>query len=72
MKIVVNINDEEQRKFIEGLLGETREQFAKSFRELAKNCNSKKDHRKFVSNWVSLAELTYRKNVITEKKGGEV
>ena len=70
MKTVVNIT-EEQRQFLEGLLTETREQSARSFRELANNCNSKKDHRKLVAYWSAIADIAFCKNIIVEAKEDE-
>lgn len=70
MKTVVYIT-EEQRQFLEGLLAETREQFARSFRELANNCSSKKDHRKLVAYWSTIADLAFCKNIIVEDRTDE-
>ena len=77
MKIVINLNEEEQQ-FIRGLLSDTREQFAQAFRDLAKS-ESVKGKRKFASDWISLAELAFCKNIIVEdrtdgeeQKGGSV
>lgn len=70
MKTVVYIT-EEQRQFLEELLTETREQFARSFRELANNCNSKKDHRKLVAYWSTVADIAFCKNIIVGEKEAE-
>lgn len=70
MKAVVNMS-QEQRQFLKGLLSDTKENFKKAFLDLA-NSPSKKDQRKFVAYWTTLAELACRKNVYTDKeqKGG--
>ena len=68
MKYVVRMS-EEQRLFIEGLLSETREQFAQSFRQIAAS-TTQKGCRKFAAYWLTLAELAFRKNVVTDEEGG--
>jgi hypothetical protein len=61
--------NEEDRQFIVGLLRETREDFRRTFNELAKS-GTKKDKRKFASYWCNLAELAYKQPEPEEKKGG--
>ncbi len=69
MKTVVNISDE-QREFIKGILNESREQFKKSFLEMACS-DSPKRRDKFVAHYTLLAELAYIQSKETQRKGGE-
>ncbi len=59
MKYVVRMS-EEQRQFIVALLSETKDDFVRAFRDLAKS-GSIKGKRKFASDWISLAELAFAK-----------
>ena len=77
MKTVSNMS-EEQRQFIAALLSDTKDDFVRAFRDLAKS-ESVKGKRKFASDWISLAELAFCKNIIVEdrtdgeeQKGGKV
>lgn len=58
MKAVITLNDE-LRQSIELLLEDTQHEFEKSFRELSVS-KSTKDKRRFVSYWLTLAELITR------------
>ena len=59
------------RKFIIGLLSETKDDFVRAFRDLSKSC-SVNGKRKFASDWISLAELAFskvEKEDVEEKRG---
>ena len=68
MKTVVNLS-EDDRKFIEGLLNDTKDDFARAFREIAKS-ETLKGKRKLVSHWLQLAELLHAKHEVLEEEGG--
>lgn len=70
MKTVVNLT-KENRKFIEDLLNETKEDFGRAFHELAKS-DSIKGKRKLVSHWLQLSELLHLKYDDIEEEGGKI
>lgn len=62
-KIDISIED---RKYILGLLHETKDEFKRAFNDLSKS-ETIKGERRFVGYWCSLAELAFTKS----EEGGE-